>query len=93
VKPRLAEVKTLYSHNATETVKMLRMLADNIESGQLPNIVHTVCSVRNRRGQTQHYAWGEMTADEALSLHSVAISVLTEAVNAGPIHDDERTAI
>lgn len=90
-KPKLAEVKTLYSANATETVKMLRMLADQIESGKLPNIVHTVCSVRNRRGQTQHYAWGEMTGDEALSLHAIAIKTLTDAIDAGPMHNDERT--
>lgn len=88
---KLAEVTTLYSANATETVKMLRMLADNIESGRLPDIVHIVCSVRNKRRQHQHYAWGEMTAEEALALHQLAIKVLVNAIDAGPIHPDQQT--
>lgn len=88
--PRLAEVKTLYTANATEIVKMLRHLADQIEKQNL-KIKHAVCTIQDEDNRVNHYAWGKTSPHEAATLYGLGHHQALRASHNGEIHPDVRT--
>jgi hypothetical protein len=72
----LAEVHTLYETNAADIPAMLRMAADNIESGRTPTqaIVAVVVDID---GDISVLGWGETNSMDTLATLQLGIANMT----------------
>lgn len=64
--PKLAEVKTIYQSNMRDIPAMLRLLAQDIETGKLGAVEGVTTVIRGREFEVR--AWGDKSSIE----HSIA---------------------
>jgi hypothetical protein len=73
----LAEVVTLYEHNPNDVIAMLRLCADNIESGAVMKVRSAVLALEFEDGDVEPFGWGETGLLRSLGLLQLASAKLT----------------
>ena len=73
---KLAEVKTIYEHNARDIPAMADLLAKNIRSGEYGEMRSVVAVIETADGQVEVFGWGDTGVLRTLGLLQLASSRL-----------------